>query len=342
MKAVVKTSVGIGNVEVRNVPEPKPKPDEVKVEVKAAAICGTDVHIYYDEYENSPPVVLGHEMAGIVVEVGREVTMFQVGDRVTSETFKYTCGQCRFCQVGLIGLCLNRLSMGVHVDGAFARYVLQRQESLHRLPENVDFDAGSLCEPASAAVRAVYERARILPGDVVIVSGPGPIGLFCLQAAKTLGARVVLCGLAVDEDRLALGKELGADFVINVETDSLDSVRDITGGLGADVAIECAGAGVSLDQCIQAVRKGAQLVEIGLFGRHVEVNMDQAVIKELTILPSFTYRHRTWERTIRLIGEGKLKTAPLVSGRFPLTEWEKAFEVVKTRRGCKFLLLPVS
>jgi L-iditol 2-dehydrogenase len=144
-----------------------------------------------------------------------------------------------------------------------------------------------------------------------------------------------------DRNRLALGKELGADYIINVEKDSLDLVKDITDGLGADVAIECAGAGASLDQCIKAVRKGAQLVEVGLFGHDVEVNMDQGVIKELTILPSFAYQHKTWKRAIKLFGEGKLKTAPLVSGSFPLTEWEKAFETVKARQGHKYLLLPV-
>jgi L-iditol 2-dehydrogenase len=340
MKAVVKTSSGIGNVEVMDVPEPKPKPDEVMVEVKAAAICGTDIHIYYDEYTNCPPVVLGHEMSGVVVEVGKKVTMFKAGDRVTSETFKYTCGHCRFCQIGLIGLCTERLSMGVHVDGAFTKYVLQREESLHRLPDNVDFDEGSLCEPMAAAVRAVYERANILPGDVVIVSGPGPIGLLCLQAAKLHGATLVLCGVTEDRNRLKLGKNLGADFVINVEKNSLNLIRDITDGLGADAAFECAGARESLDQCIKTVRKGAQVIEVGLFGRNVEVNMDQGVIKELTILPSFTYRHRTWELAIKLLGEGKLKTAPLVSGHFPLTEWEKAFETVKARQGHKYLLSP--
>ncbi len=341
MKAVVKTAKGVGNVEVRDVPEPNPKPEEVKVEVKAAAICGTDIHIYYDEYVNRPPLVLGHEMAGIVVEVGDKVTMFKKGDRVTSETFKYTCGHCRFCQIGLIGLCPERLSMGVHVDGAFAKYLLQREESLHRLPDNVDFQAGALCEPTAAAVRAVYERAKILPGDLVMVSGPGPIGLLCLQAAKALGATVVLCGAGQDGNRLSLGKDLGADFVINVETDSLDLFKDLTDGLGADVVIECGGTKASLDQCIRAARKGAQLVQVGLFGRSVEVNIDQTVIKELTVLSSFAYRHRTWERVMKLLADGKLKTAPLISGQFLLTEWEKAFESVKARQGHKYLLLPV-
>ena len=111
---------------------------------------------------------------------------------------------------------------------------------------------------------------------------------------------------------------------------------------GADVVIECAGAKASLEQCIRTARKGAQLVLAGLFGRPVEVNVDQTVIKELTVLPSFTYEHRTWQRAIKLLAAGKLQTAPLVSGSFPLTEWKKAFETVKGKQGCKYLLMPVT
>lgn len=344
MKAVVKAAKGVGHVEVRDVPEPSPqKPDDVKIEVKAASICGTDIHIYHDEYVNCPPVVLGHEMSGVVVEIGRGVTKFKVGDRVTSETFKYTCGRCRFCQAGLIGLCPERRSMGVHVDGAFTRFLIQREESLHKLPDNIDFNAGSLCEPLAAAVRAVHERARILPGDVVLVSGPGPIGLLCLQAAKLLDATVVLCGTTEDKQRLELGKKLGADVVVDVmDTNPAEVVAELTNGFGADVAIECAGAKASLDQCIRAARKGAQLVLVGLFGHPVEVNVDQTVIKEFTVLPSFAYEHRTWRRMIQLLAAGKLNTAPLVSGSFPITEWEQAFEAVKRKQGSKYLLLPVN
>jgi L-iditol 2-dehydrogenase len=341
MKALVKTKVGIGNLEVLEMPEPIPNPDQLKIEVKAGAICGTDLHIHDDEYVNCPPMVLGHEMAGVVVEVGDAVTRFHVGDRVTSETFKLTCGHCRFCQTGLIGLCVDRDSMGVHVDGAFAKYVCQREESLHKLPDNIDFEAGSISEPTAVAVRAVYERAKIAPGDVVLVSGPGPVGLLCLQAAKSIGATVVLVGATGDENRLALGKALGADVVLHAATDSFDALLDMTDGLGADIAIECGGSKASLDQCITQARKGAQLVLVGLFGREIAVNLDVAIIKELTILPSFTYRHRTWERTMRLLGEGKIKTAPLISGRFPITEWEQAFETVRARQGHKYLLLPV-
>lgn len=343
MKAVVKTAAGEGNVEVRDVPEPSMgKPDDIKIEVRATAICGTDIHIYHDEYVNCPPVVLGHEMSGVVVEVGKSVTRFKPGDRVTSETFKYTCGTCSACQSGLIGLCPERRSMGVHVDGAFTSYLIQREESLHHLPVSIDFEAGSMCEPTAAAVRAVYERARVLPGDVVMVSGPGPIGLLCVQAVKLHHATVVLCGTPEDAARLELGKELGADHIVDVtKADPMDIVKEMNGGLGADIVIECAGAKASLEQCIRGARKGAQLVLVGLFGRRIEVDVDQAVIKELTIMPSFTYEHKTWHRAIKLLETGRMKTAPLVSGSYPLTDWKAAFDAVQGKQGSKFLLMPV-
>ena len=338
MKALVKTTAGVGNLVVLDVPEPTPQRDQLKIEVMASAICGTDLHIHDDEYTNCPPVVLGHEMSGVVVAVGEDVTRFAVGDRVTSETFKATCGKCRFCRSGLIGLCVDRKSMGVHVDGAFAKYVCQREESLHRLPDNIDFEAGSMSEPSAVAVRAVYERASVSPGDVVLVSGPGPVGLLCLQVAKSIGAAVVLVGVTGDEHRLELGKTMGADIALCATTDSFAELLDLTGGLGADVAIECGGSKASLNQCIRHVRKGAQLVLVGLFGRKIDVDLDAAIVKELTVLPSFTYTHQTWERTMRMLGEGSIRTTPLVSGRFPLTEWETAFAAVRSRRGHKYLL----
>ena len=340
MKALVKTAAGVGRVDLLDVPEPVPESGQVKIEVMAAAICGTDLHIHDDEYPNDPPFVLGHEMSGVVVEAGDRVRSFKAGDRVSCESFRHTCGACRFCRGGLIGLCPERRSMGVHVDGAFARYVCQREESAHRLPAGVEFESGSLCEPTAVAVRAVYERASVNPGDVVMVSGPGPVGLLCLQAARTLGATVVLVGASGDEARLELGKELGADAVIQVGADSFDKLRDRTGGLGADVAIECGGSQASLRQCIAHARKGAQLVLVGLFSGDVAVDLNAAVIKEQTLLPSFTYGHGTWERALRLLGEGKIETAPLISGRFPLSGWEQAFAAVRARRGHKYLLLP--
>ena len=137
-----------------------------------------------------------------------------------------------------------------------------------------------------------------------------------------------------------MGSNLGADVVINAETDSLDLILEMTDGLGADVAIECGGSSRSLNQCIAFVRKAAQVVMVGLPGRQIAVDMEQAVIKELTILPSFTYGHETWKLALGLLGEGAIRTGPLVSNRFPLTQWKAAFDTVRSRQGIKCLLLP--
>ncbi len=343
MKALVKTAPGVGNLEVKDVPEPTPASGQVLIEVAAGAICGTDLHIHDDEYPNSPPFVLGHEMSGVIVEIGAGVEGLAAGDRVSSETFKFTCGQCRFCRAGLIGLCVERQSMGVHVDGAFARFVCQRQESVHKLPDNVDLEAGALCEPTAVAVRAVYERASVNVDDVVLVSGPGPVGLLCVQAARARGAKVVLAGAPGDDARLAMGESMGADVIVQVaEAGAFAALAEMTNGMGADVAIECGGSAGSLQQCIEQARKGAQVALVGLYGRNVEVELDAAIIKEQTLLPSFTYGHGTWERTMELLAAAAIDPAPLVSGRYLLETWEEAFALARSRRGHKYLLLPTS
>jgi len=166
------------------------------------------------------------------------------------------------------------------------------------------------------------------------------VGLLTVQAAKSLGATVILSGVGGDEKRLALGRDLGADAIVNSVTDSLDVIFDHTAGLGVDVAIECAGSESSLEQCALYARKGAQIVLVGLFGRPVVVDFDATVINEQTLLPSFTYTHDTWERALALMSCGSIKTAPLISDRSPLTDWESAFDAVRHRRGNKYLLLP--
>ncbi|MBC7190709.1 zinc-binding dehydrogenase, partial [Candidatus Aerophobetes bacterium] len=243
MKAVVKFEKGHGNVEVREVEEPRVGEGEVKIEVKAAGICGTDIHIYHDRFKNNPPVILGHEFCGVVREVGKNVTEFKEGDRVTSETAGWVCGKCFYCRTGNYNLCPERKGIGYMLNGAFTRFCVVRKEIVHRLPDNVDFISGALCEPLSCAVHGIIEETGIETGDVVLVIGPGPIGLLSVQIAKTEGGKVIVTGLSVDEERLSLAKELGADFVVNVEKDNVEKlVRDLTDGYGADVVLECSGS----------------------------------------------------------------------------------------------------
>jgi len=342
MKAVVKFEKGIGNVEVREVPEPQVGKDEVKIEVKAAGICGTDIHIYYDEFQSNPPVVMGHEFCGVIREVGENVTEFKVGDRVTSETAAKVCGKCIYCRTGNYNLCPERKGLGYGVDGAFTRFCVVRKDIVHRLPDNVDFISGALCEPLSCAVHGVIEETGIRAGDVVVVIGPGPLGLLASQVAKVEGGYVIVLGLSVDEKKLSLAKELGADLVINVEKENPEkTIKDITGGYGADVVLECSGSASGANLGLKLARKKGKFTQMGLFGKQIEIDFEQIAYKELKVTGFFTQKWTAWERALKLLSEGKVKTAPLVTEKLPLTEWKKGFESKEKGEGIKTILYPV-
>ncbi len=175
---------------LREVPEPRPGPGQVKVEVRAAGVCGSDLHIYHDDIKINivPPVVMGHEFAGVIVEAGPGVTTCRVGDRVTCETTAESCGACLQCRTGHYNMCETRKVLGYAVDGCFAPYCVVNERQVHRLPANVDFLAGALTEPLACCVHGLLEMTGLSPNDRVLIAGPGPIGLFSLQLAKAAGA----------------------------------------------------------------------------------------------------------------------------------------------------------
>jgi L-iditol 2-dehydrogenase len=342
MKAVVKYATGVGNVGVRDMPEPSPQAGQVKIEVKAAGVCGTDIHIFYDEYKTTPPIILGHELAGVVAEVGAGVTTCRVGDRVTSETYFDTCGVCRYCRNGKPNLCGKRRSIGSIVNGAMTKYVIVPEVNVHLLPENVDFQAGALTEPLTCVVHGGLIRTKIMPGDVVLVSGPGTIGLLAMQVAKAAQATVVVSGLSQDEKRLELGLELGADRVVNVEKEDLFQVLNgMTDGYGPDVVFECAGAGPSAAMCLKAIRKGGQYTQMGLAGKSYAWDMDLVAYKEIQMTGMFATIPEAWTKALQLMAAGLVNTKPLASHVLPVTEWEKAFQMFKDKVGYKIILEPV-
>lgn len=342
MKAIMKVAPGVGNVEVRDIAEPQVGPGQVKIRVKAAGLCGTDLHIYKDEFRSWPPVVLGHEVAGEVAEVGEGVETIAPGLRVTTETYFAFCGQCRYCRAGQTNLCLNRRSIGSAVNGGFTNYVIVPSRNIHTLPENVDFQAGALTEPLACVVHATLTTPTIAPGDVAVIAGPGAIGLLTLQVVKAAGATAVVLGTDVDTHRLALAKELGADHVVNVQKDDPKPlVADITdAGLGADVVYECSGAGPAAQQILTLVRRKGRYVQIGLFGKPVAWDLDQLVYKELTAIGTNASTPPSWKRAIQLMRAGLVQTTPLITHIYPVTEWEKGFAAFEDRSGIKTIFVP--
>lgn len=340
----MKVAPGVGNVEVRDIPEPEPGPGQIKLRVHAAGLCGTDLHIYKDEFRSWPPVVLGHEVAGEIVELGEGVQGLRPGQRVTTETYFSYCGQCRYCRAGNVNLCLERRSIGSAVNGGFTSYLIVPARNIHALPENVDFRAGALTEPLACVVHATLTTPTVTPGDVAVIAGPGAIGLLTLQVAKAAGATTIVLGTDVDEHRLELAHDLGADHVVNVQrSDPAALVRDLTeGGLGADVVYECAGAGAAAQQLLTLVRRRGRYVQVGLFGKPVAWDLDQLVYKELTATGSNASTPPSWLRAIELLRAGKVRTAPLITHTFPVTEWAKGFATFEDRAGVKTLFVPAT
>jgi L-iditol 2-dehydrogenase len=340
MQGVAKIARGEGHVALIDAPEPQAGPGQVVIEVKAAGICGTDLHIYHDEFPTEPPVIMGHEVAGVVVETGPGVTGWRPGDRVTSETYFSVCGRCQFCRDGFPNLCPQRRSIGSKANGAFTRYLLLPEHNLHRLPDHVDDHTGALTEPLACCVHAL-ELTRVEPGELAIVSGPGAIGLLTLQVVKAAGARVMVLGTDADSARLAVAAQLGADFLVNVQQqDPAELVRELSDGLGAAVVFECAGVGASARTCLSLVRRRGRYAQVGLFGQPIEWDLEQVCYKELQVSGSNATVPSAWRKALALLAAGQVQMAPIISTVLPIGEWRRAFDLFEARAGLKILLTP--
>jgi len=344
LRGVVKTRRGVGNVELLEVAEPRAGDDEVLVEVVSAGICGTDINIYNDVGAYLPPVVLGHEYAGVVARVGAKVQGFSVGDRVTSAA-TIPCGECRLCKSGAPNRCVgaNRRVLGsLKADGAFAEYVVVPAGLVHRVPESISLDEAALVEPAACVVHAVAERVGVSLGDTVVVLGPGPIGLLAVQVARSLGAgRIVVAGLSADRERLGLAESLGADKTVNTEEEDLGGVvRELTGGLGADLVVEASGSARARAEALALARRRGRVCLVGLAGGVGSLDIDKIVEGELDVHGSWGTVWSSWRGALALMGSGGLKVAPLISRKLPLEEWKQGFDMMIGRKAIKILLTP--
>ncbi len=344
MKALVKTQKGKGFLEFMEMPEPKPGPGEVLLEIKATGICGTDIHVRDDHFPYWPPVILGHEFAGVVVELGPDCKYYKLGDRVVGEPHTRHCGVCYLCRTGNPQICPSKRSPGWGINGSFTKYLAMPEQLLHRIPESMDFDTAAVMEPTANAVHDVIERGQIIAGDFVVIIGPGPIGLLAGLTAKAAGARhIVMAGAPPDEGmRLEKAKELGFNTVLNVaKQDLTQTVMDLTNGLGADLVIDCSGAPRAIAGMPDLARKKAKLLAIGLTGgRPVEFPWEKCSFKALDIHFGMSTSYTSWNRAIDLAGAGLLPAEKVISHRMPLADWEKAFAEIEAQRALKVILHP--
>ena len=344
MKALVKYALGPGNMEIREVPPPTPAPGQVLVEIKLAGICGSDLHIYHSDIAIplNPPVVTGHEFCGYIAGLGQGVTGLEVGQRIVSETAFSFCGKCAFCKEGYYNLCNQRRTLGYWYNGVFTSYAVVPFERVRVVPDGISDASAAMAEPLACVVHAVYDLTRIVPGDVVLVSGPGSIGLMATQLAKLHGAVVVVCGTNQDAHRLQMAKRLGADYIVNVQTEDLSEVLlGLTNGYGPDVVLECSGNPAGMDAALQLIKKRGYFTQIGLPGRRVDFDIEKVCYKELHFTGSLGSRSANWDKALQLLASGALQLDALADTVLPITQWEKGFELFENKQAFKVFLTPV-
>lgn len=354
MKAVV--CHGPSDYRLDEIPRPTPGPGEVLIKVGACGICGSDIKCYtgaslfWGEAGTGgycePPVVTGHEFAGIVTDLGAGAGVkygIVEGDSVVAEQI-LPCGKCRFCREGHYWMCepnwIFGFKSGGRAEGGMAEYALLPANSLiHKVDPRLDKYEAAYLEPLSCAIHAV-EQAHIKPGDVVVVSGIGSIGLCMLQAARMYNPGLVIA-VGTRAPRLDLALTLGADHGVNVrESDPVEFVRDLTGGYGADVCIEASGGVEGPQQALEMVRKMGTLVAFSSIKDKVSVNWnllgDQ---KELTVRGSHLGPH-CYPKAIEAVAEGHIDVASLVTGRYSLDKFADAFTAAQTGEGIKTMVVP--
>ncbi|MDO7905317.1 NAD(P)-dependent alcohol dehydrogenase [Paenibacillus sp. JX-17] len=327
MKAAVMPKPG--SIEIKEVPLPALQDHEVLVQVMAVGVCGSDLHYYehgrIGRFVVEQPIILGHECAGIIAAVGGKVTRAAVGDRVAVEP-GVTCGLCPDCKAGRYNLCPDVQFLATPpVDGAFVQYLAIREDMVFQIPDHLSFEEAALVEPFSVGIHAAV-RSRLQAGETVAIMGMGPVGLMAAAAAKSYGAADIIV-TDLEEVRLQAALKLGAAHAINVrEQDAAAVIRELTGGIGVDVAWETAGSPRALQSALQSLRRGGRLAIVGLPAQDdIPLNVPLIADSELDIYGIFRYAN-TYRKGIRFLESGLVDASVLVTDRYPLDQTQEALE----------------
>lgn len=336
MKAIVQT--GPEAVEIQERDRPSVGPNQCLIRVHSAGLCGSDAHAFRYEggYEWIPfPRIMGHEFAGTVVEVGSAVDDFAVDETVVEHPV-HSCGQCFQCRNGQANVCQDFSITGMHRDGAWAEFTAIDAEYLHRVPDGVSPGEAAITEPTSIATRAVIERSETAPGDTVLVEGPGPIGVLTAAVAHAQGATVLVSGLERDAAfRLPLVEDLGIETV-DASAEDLDAVAEsFTDGIGFDIVFDTTGHRSGVEMAVDQVRKGGQIVVVGLPGEPSELFMTDVVRAEVDVTTSYASLWPDFERALRLMRSGDIDADAFVDRSFDVDDPTSAFEAMLSAETCK-------
>jgi len=345
MKAIIKRESKPG-AELEVVDIPKISPNEVLVNVKVASICGTDVHIYkWNEWAQNrikPPLIIGHEFAGEVVEVGTDVKSLKVGDFVSAETH-IPCNQCFQCKTGKQHICKNVSILGVDINGVFADYVALPEVCAWKNSDKIPFEFASVQEPLGNSVYATLEGGGVT-GKKVVIFGCGPTGLFAVGVARVSGASEII-SIGKHEFRMEIAKKMGADHILKYPDDDIVKlITEITGGEGVDVVLEMTGSQDAINQGLTVLKKGGRFTAFGIPSGKVEIDLANGIIFKGAVVIGISGRKMfdTWYRVAGLLESKRIDISPVITHKFPLEEFKKGFELMMSeeRKAAKILLFP--
>ena len=344
MKGLVKTRSGKGFLDIVEIPKPEVEDNEVLIRIRAAGICGTDLHIEEGRFHSNPPVILGHEFAGEIAETGKNVEKFKIGDRVVAEAHKGGCGTCRYCLRGEVEVCRQKKAIGYRIHGCFAPYLTLPASSLHLIPGNLSNEHAALTEPTAIVMKGLGQKCTVEAEDFVVVLGCGPIGLLAAATAKAEGAStVIITGTDGDEKvRLNAAREMNIDYAVNVQKeDIVEKVNQLTDGLGADLVVEASGAAPAIEQAFDIVRINGRICALGLTGeKNIPFPWDAALLKAVDLNFSASSNWTSWKRALSILSSGKINVDPLITRTFPLDQWQEAFDLLRRMEAIKILLIP--
>lgn len=343
MKAVVKSKPGHG-AELVEMETPSPGPDQVLVKVLATSICGTDLHIYeWNEWAQNRiknfPQVMGHELCGEIVELGKNVSHLSKGDVISAETH-IACGHCYLCQTGNKHICINGKIFGVDINGVFAEYAVVPAANAWKLDKKIPRDYASVMEPLGNAIHTVL--AGEITGTTVLVTGCGPIGIMSIAVAKLCGATKIIA-TEINDYRIQLARKVGADIVLNPkETEVVEKIMETTDGLGVDVVLEMSGSPAAIQQGFNSLRPGGRFSILGIPDKPMQIDLGKDIIFKYATVQGINGRlmFSTWYKTSRFLSSGRLDLEPIITHRFRLEEFEKGMELMRSGNCCKILLYP--
>jgi threonine 3-dehydrogenase len=343
MKAVAKTTPAPG-AEIIDIDIPTPGSNEVLVKVLATSICGTDLHIYqWNEWAQhrikNLPQIMGHELCGEVVELGMHVTNVKKGDVISAETH-IACGHCFLCQTGNAHICTNGRIFGVDIHGVFAEYAIVPASNVWILDKNIPKDYASVMEPLGNAVHTVL--AGEIAGTTVLITGCGPIGLMSIAVSRLCGATMIIA-TEINDYRIKLAKELGADLVLNPKQDDIVKIiKEKTNNLGVDGVLEMSGNPTAILDAFQAVRPGGRYSVLGIPDKPIAIDLSRDVVFKYITVQGINGRlmFSTWYKTARFLSSGRLDLQPVITHRFRLEDFEKGMALMESGNCGKILLYP--